>query len=122
LIVEALIKQKDIKTFDIDENRYGVDLNKDGKLSIVNQITFEYDPRNGKDMSYVGLAKEKAYKIAGGFYPVGTDFLHSVRYIDTDGDDGIKMAPRMKELRYGKKVNWAKRPSSTCRRGAKRGT
>ena len=107
LIVEALIKQKDIKTFDIDENRYGVDLNKDGKLSIVNKITFEYDPRNAKDMSYVGLAKEKAYKIAGGFYPVGTDFLHSVRYIDTDGDDGVKMALRMKELRYGKKVNWA---------------
>jgi len=107
LIVEALIKQKDIKTFDIDENKYAVDLNKDGKLSIVNKITFEYDPRNNKDMSYVGLAKEKAYKIAAGFYPVGTDFLHSVRYIDTDGNESIKMAPRMKELRYGKKVNWA---------------
>lgn len=107
LIIEALIKQKSIKTFDIDERKYAVDLNKDGNLSIINKITFEYDPRNGKDMSYVGLAKKKGYKIAAGFYPVGTDFLHSVRYIDTDGNNSIKMAPRMKELRYGKKVNWA---------------
>jgi len=58
-------------------------------------------------MSYVGLAKKKGYKIAAGFYPKGTDFLHSVRYIDTDGNNSIKMAARMKELRYGKKVNWA---------------
>jgi len=107
LIVESLIKQKSIKTFDIDEKKYGVDLNKDGSLSIVNKISFEYDPRNGKKMSYVGLAKKKGYKIAAGFYPVGTDFLHSVRYIDLDGNNSIKMAPHMKELRYGKKVSWA---------------
>ncbi|HIP59036.1 MAG TPA: hypothetical protein EYH01_01245 [Campylobacterales bacterium] len=106
LIVEALIKQKSIKTFEIDENKYGVDLNKDGKLTTINKITFEYDLKNGKDMSYVGLAKKKGYKIAAGFYPRGTDFLHSVRYIDTDGNNSIKMAARMKELRYGKKVNW----------------
>ena len=106
-IVEALIKQKSIKTDTIDEEKYGVDLNKDGNLSKTNQITFDYDPRKGKHMSYVGLAKKKEYRIAVGLYPVGTDFLHSVRYIDIDEKSGIKMAARMKELRYGKKVNWA---------------
>ena len=106
LIVEALIKQKTIQTFEINESRYGVDLDKNGKLAIAHQITFEYDPRNAKNMSYVGLAKKKGHKIAGGFYPKGTDFLHSVRYIDTEGNKNIKMAPRMKELRYGKKINW----------------
>ncbi|PHS40128.1 MAG: hypothetical protein COB07_05205 [Sulfurovum sp.] len=106
-IVEALIKQKSIKMHLIDEKKYGVDLNKDGNLTQASQITFEYDPRNGKYMSYIGLAKKKGYKISAGLYPVGTDFLHSVRYIDIDEDNGIKMAARMKELRYGKKVNWA---------------
>ena len=107
LIVESLIKQKSIKTFNIDEKKYGVDLDKDGKLSIANTIVFEYDPRNSKNMSYVGLAKKKGYKIAAGLYPRGTEFLHSVRYIDIDDNSSIKMAARMKELRYGKKVNWA---------------
>ncbi|HIQ28793.1 MAG TPA: hypothetical protein EYH42_09910 [Sulfurovum sp.] len=106
-IVEALIKQKSINTDTIDEKKYGVDLNKDGNLSKANQITFDYDPLNGKHMSYVGLAKKKGHKIAAGLYPEGTEFLHSVRYIDIDEKSGIKMASRMKELRYGKKVNWA---------------
>ena len=106
-IVEALIKQKSINTDTIDEKKYGVDLNKDGNLSKANQITFGYDPLNGKHMSYVGLAKKKGHKIASGLYPEGTEFLHSVRYIDIDEKSGIKMASRMKELRYGKKVNWA---------------
>lgn len=105
-IVEALIKQKSIHTDKIDEKKFGVDLNKDGKLSTARKITFAYDPARGKTMSYVGLAKQKGYKIAAGLYPKGTEFLHTVRYIDID-KDGAKMAPRMKELRYGKKVGWA---------------
>jgi len=107
LIVEALIKQKDINTFEIDEKKYAVDLDKDGKLDTATKIRFEYDPRNGEHMHYVGQANEKAYKIAAGLYPKGTDFLHTVRYIDSDENGTIRMAPRMKELRYGKKVNWA---------------
>lgn len=107
LIVEALIKQKNIKTFDIDESKYGIDLNKDGNMSIVNQITFAYDPRNGINMYYIGMANEKKYQIAAGLYPKGTDFLHTVRYIDVDKNKNIQMAQRIKELRYGVKLGWA---------------
>ncbi|MGB5868060.1 MAG: hypothetical protein WBG69_09345 [Arcobacteraceae bacterium] len=56
--------------------------------------------------SYVGLASTKNLKIASGLYPVGTEFLHSVRYIDVK-DDEISMSKRMKELRYAKKLYWA---------------
>ncbi len=56
-----------------------------------------------------GLAKEllatNEYLIAPGLYPKNTEFLHSVRYIDEEGQS-IKMAPRMKELRYAKKTDW----------------
>lgn len=107
LIVEALIKQKDIKTFEIDERKYGVDLDKDGDLSIANKIAFAYNPRNNVDMYYIGMANKKKYKIAAGLYPKGTEFLHTVRYIDVDESKNIKMAQRIKELRYGVKVGWA---------------
>ncbi len=107
LIVEALIKQKSILSFAIDEKKYGVDLDKDGQLGTAEQIKFEYNPKNAQYMSYVGLAKKKNYKIAAGLYPLGTEFLHSVRYLDVDANNSIKMSSRMKELRYGKKVGWA---------------
>ncbi len=106
LIVEALTKQKDIESFPIDEKRYGVDLDKDGKLGVAKKIAFSYDPRHGEYMSYVGDAKGKS-KIAAGLFPKGTEFLHSVRYIDSDANGTIMIAPRMKELRYAKKVAWA---------------
>jgi hypothetical protein len=62
-------------------------------------------------MSYVGKAKEllasNEYLIAPGLYPKDTEFLHSVRYIDVDKTkQTIFMAPRMKELRYAKKLSW----------------
>ena len=62
-------------------------------------------------MHYVGKAKEllisNEYLIAPGLYPKATQFLHSVRYIDVEESSGdIKMALRMKELRYAKKTHW----------------
>jgi len=106
LIVETLIKQKSLQTDTINEKHFGVDLNKDGKISTAHEIAFSYNPAKGKNMSYVGLAKKKGYKIAAGLYPRGTEFLHTVRYIDIEKNTA-KMAPRMKELRYAKKVNWS---------------
>ncbi|ASM40331.1 hypothetical protein [Campylobacter sputorum] len=118
LIVESLIKQKSIKTFAIDESKYGVDLNQNGKFDTANEIVFKwnkpyYDIKTDKlsnfTMSYVGLAKNLLLKnkvnIAPGLYPVGTEFLHSVRYIDVNNDK-TGMAKRMKELRYGIKKYW----------------
>lgn len=41
-------------------------------------------------MTYAGLAKKMLengeLNIAPGLYPVGTEFLHSVRYIDINGE------------------------------------
>ncbi|MDM5271685.1 hypothetical protein PGH07_05820 [Sulfurovum sp. zt1-1] len=120
-IVEALIKEKDINLeTEVDESSYGVDLDQDGKLGMADTIVFQwiaptYNSATGKienfSMSYVGRAKSlltsNEYLIAPGLYPKKTEFLHSVRYIDIDeSNTSVKMAKRMKELRYGVKVNW----------------
>lgn len=118
-IVESLLKQKTISTEKIDESKYGVDLNQDGKLDTTEKIVFkwtipDYDTSTNKltnfSMSYVGLAKDALLKneihIAPGLYPTGTEFLHSVRYLDINKDASIKMSSRMKELRYAKKRYW----------------
>jgi hypothetical protein len=61
-------------------------------------------------MHYVGRAgaldTDRRFPMAVGLFPVGTEFLHSVRYLDVGGDGAVVMAPRMKELRYAKKVKW----------------
>lgn len=119
-IVEALIKKENVTIDPVDENVLGVDLNQDGNLSTATQIVFnwvkpDYNLSTGLienfSMWYVGAARPlqvtNEYLIAPGLYPKGTDFLHSVRYIDIDENGTtIKMASRMKELRYGKKTYW----------------
>jgi hypothetical protein len=120
-IVESLIKESNITLeSQIDESKYNVDLDRNGELNIASNVVFEwlkgtYNPATGLisdfSMSYVGLAKSlletNNYLIAPGLYPEGTEFLHTVRYIDIDEtNSSIKMAPRMKELRYGKKNAW----------------
>jgi len=61
-------------------------------------------------MNYVGAAGEAQARgevhLAGGLFPEGTEFLHSVRYLDVDDDGGIVLAARMKELRYARKDFW----------------
>lgn len=88
--------------------------NKDGKIDLKIydenlKIVEELIKQEKKDLptSYVGLASTKTLKIAHGLYPLGTEFLHSVRYIDIDNNKQIKMSNRIKELRYAKKYNWA---------------
>lgn len=108
-IVESLVKQKDIQLSNaIDEKRYGVDLNQNGVLDSASEIVIApYDK-----MSYVGKAKaqlsEGKLHIAPGLFPEGTEFLHSVRYVDWDDKAGhIGMSKRLKELRYAKKYAWS---------------
>jgi hypothetical protein len=118
-IVEAMIKRKDIAIESVNESKYGVDLNHDGILSSASVVKYEwikptYDTATQRlrdfSMSYVGLAKEKLllneYLIAPGLYPKETEFLHTVRYLDILDDNSVAMAPRMKELRYAKKISW----------------
>lgn len=118
-IVEALIKQADVNIDPTDETKYNYDMNQNGKLDIAKKIVFKWDqPKYNNDtfkisgfsMTYVGKAKKlletNEYLIAPGLYPLNTEFLHSVRYIGIDKNQNISMPPRMKELRYGKKVAW----------------
>ncbi|WP_221797839.1 hypothetical protein [Oceanobacter mangrovi] len=109
-IVESLMKQRDVVITEVDENRFGVDLNKDGKLAKSSLIRYDWAPLKDIYMSYVGQAKqlldEKQVHLAARLYPEGTEFVHSVRYIDIDSQGNSAIAPRMKELRYGRKASW----------------
>lgn len=107
-IIESLIKQKNIPLdFIVDEKRYGIDLNHDNRLQQCRTIIFS----SQQAPLYVGRAYQALKKgrihLAPGLYPEGTEFLHSVRYIDWDMKASqIRLAPRMKELRYAKKIAW----------------
>lgn len=108
-VIEAMIKQQDIEIATIDERKYHVDLDKNGQLGMTSIIKYEWKPLDRVFMSYVGLAKKKLdnqeIKMAARLFPTGTEFLHSVRYVDVNGNK-TKMSPRMKELRYAKKSRW----------------
>ncbi|RXF03553.1 hypothetical protein [Pseudoalteromonas phenolica] len=58
-IVEALIKEQDIQIEPVDEAHLGVDLDKNGELTTANLVRYEWAPRDGKFMSYVGQAKQQ---------------------------------------------------------------
>ena len=118
-IVESMIKEEDIDIFEVDENKYEVDLNHNGILDVTSKIVFKWNtpdtlssyPKVIYKNYYVGLAKDELKKnnihISPGLYPNGTEFLHSIRYIDIkDDNSSIKMSNRMKELRYAKKLSW----------------
>lgn len=109
-IVEALIARSDVTIDTVDENRYGVDLDKNGTLETTDKLVFDWAPLEGRNMSYVGLAKTKLeageVHLAAGLFPEGTEFLHSVRYLDLDESGKVKLAARMKELRYARKTGW----------------
>ncbi len=101
-ILEAYIKQKDVKLdYTVDEKKVGQDLNNDGILSTTDTIKI----RAG--LTFVGragdLQKQGKLQIEPGLFPVGTEFLHTVRYIDFDENGNIKPSARIKELRYAYK-------------------
>ncbi len=77
----------------LDEIALGVDLNRDGKLEArVSELV-------GLPARYVGAS---GWPVRRNLYPLGTEFLHSVRYLDPDAP--ALYAERMKELRYARKV------------------
>ncbi|MBC3766748.1 hypothetical protein [Neptunicella marina] len=109
-IVEAMIMEQDVAIDPIDENILGVDLDKNGVLGTAKQVKYDWAPLEKRFMSYVGKAKVEQQHgnvhMAAKLFPEGTEFLHSVRYLDIDNNGQVKMAPRMKELRYAKKHSW----------------
>jgi len=109
-IVEALITRKNVAIDETDETLYQVDLNHNGILDKSKTIVYNWAPTEGKIMSYVGMAKtlqkQNKLHLAAGLYPEGTEFLHSVRYLDQKENGDIQLSARMKELRYAKKTSW----------------
>lgn len=102
-IAEAVIRRADVAIDPVDETLFDVDLDKDGTLGIAEKIAYDWAPLKGRRMSWVGAAKGE--KLAAGLFPVGTEFLHTVRYIDVSSGQ-VAMARRIKEVRYGKKTRW----------------
>lgn len=109
-IIESLIKQQSVTINATDENEWQVDLNQNGKLDTATEIVFQWPKRQGRAMNYVGQAKsllaQGLLQLAAGLYPVGTEFLHSVRYLQPNAQSGVALSARMKELRYSQKRSW----------------
>ncbi len=109
-IIEALTNRKDVSIDPVDENRFGVDLDKNGILGMANLVVFDWAPMENRHMSYIGQAgldqQQGKVHLAAGLFPEGTEFLHSVRYIALDAKNRISLTNRMKELRYMKKRSW----------------
>lgn len=94
-IVEARIKDlPSISLPPVDETEIGEDLNGDGELTSITQIS--------RIDRFVGAAQSLFND--NYLYPQGTEFLHTVRYVDVDEDGEIGVSTRMKEVRYMKKT------------------
>jgi hypothetical protein len=90
-ILEANIKlMSEVGVNPIDEARVGVDLDADGALSVATRVNRISD--------FVGAAS--GYFFQPSLYPLGTEFLHTVRYVGVSEDGAISNARRMKEVRY----------------------
>ena len=106
-IVEALITRRNVPIDEVNESQWNVDLNNDGTIGQAKQIIYHWPDSAENSMHYVGLASQMGTnKLAAGLFPKGTEFLHSVRYLDIAGDNKVTLSPRMKELRYMKKRTW----------------
>lgn len=109
-ILESLVARRDVPIPATDETRLGVDLDRDGSLGTAGRIVFAFDPRNGITMSWVGQARAELQAgrlhLAALLFPEGTEFVHSVRYLDLAPEGTVVAAPRLKELRYARKTSW----------------
>jgi len=105
-IVEAFIRRAAVPLAKTDERTLGSDLDGDGVLGSATKVAFIWPPKPGRPFHYVGRAaaldaQKDGWPVAG-LFPRGTEFLHSVRYLDVQNGKAT-MAARMKELRYMRK-------------------
>lgn len=106
-IVEALITRRDVAIDQVNESNWNVDLNNDEKIGLASHISYHWPDDSHNSMHYIGLASQMpAHTPTAGLFPLGTEFLHSVRYLDIAGEKEVTLSPRMKELRYMKKRTW----------------
>jgi len=102
-ILEAMLRRADVALDQpVDERALGVDLEGDGQLAMARWVSFAWPART---LPWVGAARSERPPVAG-LFPLGTEFLHSLRYFDVV-DGKVRMAARMKELRYLRKVRYS---------------
>lgn len=100
-IVEGRIKGlNEIGCLPVDERTLGEDLNGDQQLGVIDHLT-NLD-------SYVGAASD-AFADSH-LYPEGTEFLHTVRYLEVSPTGEIQPSTRLKEIRYMRK--WREYPKA----------
>ncbi len=105
-------RQREDGVFDPDVYAKNLDVLRDRVLAVAGPAG--WSTKRTMMPSWVGRARllqaEGKLREAAGLFPLGTEFLHSVRYLDVTTDEGgqplVTMAPRMKELRYARKVAW----------------
>lgn len=109
-IVEALVRRQNVPIEATDERAIDSDLDRDGQLGTATHITYDWAPIDKREMHYVGRARSEQtagrVHAAGGLFPEGTEFLHSVRYLDIAADGSAVPSAHMKELRYARKEQW----------------
>jgi hypothetical protein len=109
-IVEALITRSDILIAALDERALNTDLDLDGRLGIAHRVAFRSGADRTTRMHYAGRARALGdagqLPIAAGLFPVGTEFFHTVRYLDVSEAGDVVPAAHLKELRYAKKIRW----------------
>lgn len=94
-LVEMAIKDLDqISIPETDEALFAVDLDGNGIVSTTTVMQ--------RRERYLGAAGH--IEVLRQQYPVGTEFLHSVRYLDVSESGDVVAAPRFKELRYARKI------------------
>ena len=107
-ITEALLRRTDVVIEPTDEKAMGVDLDRNGTLGTASRVVFAFAPLEGVTMQWAGRASTlpaNEAPLAAGLYPLGTEFLHTVRYLDPR-PEGVGMAARIKEVRYMRKTHW----------------
>ncbi|MBX3224466.1 MAG: hypothetical protein KF795_28385 [Labilithrix sp.] len=109
-IVEAYVRRNDVPIAPADERELGSDLDGDGVLGTATRVAFVWPAREGRRLGWVGAAAaldpNEAGRPVAGLYPTGTELLHSLRYLDVTEARAVRMAARMKELRYMRKTRW----------------
>lgn len=94
-ILEAAVKGTDRMGIPaVDENVVCADLNRDGRFTRVTEVV--------RGDFYVGAADDVPVQTMR--YPVGTQFLHTVRYVAVGPEGDTGPSRRMKEVRYMKKI------------------
>jgi len=94
-MVEMAIKDlESIAVNGLNEAALDVDLDGDGVFSVSTDTMLRQHYFLG-DASHVEVTRS--------LYPVGTEFLHTVRYLAVDDNNQITQSARMKEVRYSRK-------------------